>query len=123
MEASSSVMFRTVSLETLSFAMIVLIKNLILSYSFSFFCNSAGILTTTSALTIGENADMTSENLTAQAQTEGFWKPEDGPLDFAKAFASSYEGISLSDKQTPENRLNFMQNMLRSISDGGKTTT
>lgn len=82
----------------------------------------AGFLATSSALTIGQNADMTSENLTAQAQAGGFWKEEDGPIDFVKAFSSQYEGISLSDKQKPENRLNFIQNMLRSISDEGKET-
>lgn len=84
-----------------------------------FFSILAGILATTSTLTIGQNPDLMSDNLTAQAQAEGHWKADDGEFDFAKAFSAEYEGISLSDKQKPDNRLNFMQNMLRSMSDGG----
>jgi len=63
---------------------------------------------------------MTSENLTAQAQSEGMWKAEDGPIDFAKAFGSQYEGISLSDKQKPENRLKYVQNKLKCLTDARK---
>ncbi|KAH3715407.1 hypothetical protein DPMN_058116 [Dreissena polymorpha] len=79
---------------------------------------NAGVLATTSKLTIGTNADITSPDISAYAINGGFWKAEDGPIDFAKAFSSEYGGISLSEKQTPEHRLNYIVNCLNSTNNG-----
>jgi hypothetical protein len=61
---------------------------------------------------------MTSPDIYAHAQNGGFWKAEDGPIDFGKAFSSEYAGISLSEKQTPEQRLNYMVNCLNRSNNG-----
>ncbi|WAQ94174.1 SCRN2-like protein [Mya arenaria] len=63
------------------------------------------VLAVSSSLTIGTDADMTSLDL------------NDYELNFAKAFSADYPGISLSEKQTPGNRLNFVQNSLHSLKD------
>lgn len=62
---------------------------------------------------------MTSENLTAQAQSGGFWKSEDGPINFCKAFSADYPGISLSEKQMPDNRLQCATRSLEAASNEG----
>lgn len=80
---------------------------------------SSGFLVATSTLSIGTDAEMTSENLSTHAQSRGFWKPEDGPVNFAKAFSAEYAGISLSDKQLPENRLKCAKHKLKQASDEG----
>lgn len=81
---------------------------------------TSGILTTSSTLTIGTDADLTSENLDANAAATGNWKLEDGPVNFAKAFSSEYPGISLSDSQQSSNRLKCGQTMLLNSSKQGK---
>lgn len=77
-------------------------------------------LVTTSTLTIGTDAEMTSENLSTQVQGLGYWKAEDGPVHFSKALSAEYPGISLSDKQLPENRLKFAKQKLKQASNEGK---
>ena len=78
-------------------------------------CLPAGILATSSKLQIGKDVDISSPELAEHAQAEGLWKEENGPLDFAQAFSADYAGISLSEKQTPENRLNFINTSLKTI--------
>ncbi|XP_053373762.1 secernin-1-like [Mercenaria mercenaria] len=63
---------------------------------------------------------MTSENLTAQAQSGGFWKSEDGPINFSKAFSAEYPSISLSDKQMPDHRLQCAKSGLETARNEGK---
>lgn len=81
---------------------------------------TSGILTTSSLLTIGTDADLKSEGLKDHAETCGCWKSEDGDLNFAKAFTAEYGGISLSDKQRPENRLQGGRKMLENMTREGK---
>ncbi|WAQ94172.1 SCRN3-like protein [Mya arenaria] len=76
-----------------------------------------GVLAVSSSLTIGTDADMTSLDLSSQAQNSGYWKADDGELNFAKAFSADYPGISLSEKQTPGHRLNFVQDSLHSVKE------
>ncbi|WAQ94176.1 SCRN3-like protein [Mya arenaria] len=76
-----------------------------------------GVLAVSNCLTIGTEADIMSPDILAQAQNGGYWKADDGELNFAKAFSADYPGISLSEKQTPGNRLNFVQNSLHSVKD------
>ena len=63
---------------------------------------------------------MTSDDLSAHAQSTGHWKSYDGPVNFAKAFSANYEGFSLSDAQLPKNRLQSMKDLLNEASDAGK---
>lgn len=82
---------------------------------------TSGFLATTNVLTIETDADLTSDNLVAQAQSCCVWKSEDGPFNFSKAFSAEYPGISLSEKQMPDNRLQFVKRCLESASNEGKT--
>lgn len=82
---------------------------------------TSGFLATTNVLTIETDADLTSDNLAAQAQSCCVWKSEDGPFNFSKAFSAEYPGISLSEKQMPDNRLQFVKRCLESASNEGKT--
>ena len=76
-------------------------------------------MTTSSTLTIGTDADLTSADLTAQAQSTGHWKADNGPVHFKKAFSSEYGGLSLSDAQTADNRLKCGRQMLENASKEG----
>lgn len=82
---------------------------------------TSGFLATTNVLTIETDADLKSDNLSAQAQSCCVWKSEDGPVNFSKAFSAEYPGISLSEKQMPDNRLQFVKRCLESASNEGKT--
>ena len=84
------------------------------------FSLTAGILTVSSTLTIGTDADLKSDGLNDHAETCGCWKSEDGDLNFAKAFATEYGGISLSDSQRPENRLRRGRELLENMTKEGK---
>ena len=91
----------------------------LLSSKICIFSILAGFLTTSSLLTIGTDADLKSEGLENHAETCGCWKSEDGQLNFAKAFTAEYAGISLSDKQRPENRLQYGRKLLENLSTEG----
>ena len=86
---------------------------------FNYFPFTAGILTVSSTLTIGTDADLKSGGLNDHAETCGCWKTEDGDLNFAKAFATEYGGISLSDSQRPENRLQRGRELLENMAKEG----
>jgi hypothetical protein len=66
---------------------------------------SDGVYSMSSILSIGTDYDLSSPGLQEAAQAEGHWKAEDGPLDFTKAYNATFEGLSLSEKQQPANRL------------------
>ncbi|KAL4222116.1 Secernin-2 [Mactra antiquata] len=83
---------------------------------------TSGMLTKSSALSIGTDAEMTLADLSTHAQSAGYWKAEDGPLDFSKAFSAEYAGISLSDKQMPSNRSKTLNDSLDKKSKEGKMT-
>lgn len=61
-----------------------------------------------------------SQGLLETAQGQGFWKPEDGEFDFAKAFSAEYTGMMLTDAQKPENRLQSGKGLMESLSKDGE---
>lgn len=58
-----------------------------------------------SILSLGTDYDLSCPGLAEAAESGGHWKADNGPVDFAKAFNATFEGLSLSDKQQPVNRL------------------
>ena len=72
-----------------------------------------------STLSLGTDYDLSSPGLKEAAVAAGHWKEDSGPLDFAKAFSATFEGLSLSDKQQPTSRLQCGRALLQDKAKGG----
>lgn len=83
---------------------------------------TGGVCAMSSTLTIGTDYDLSSPGLKETAESSGHWKAENGEVDFAKAFNATFEGLSLSEKQQPTNRLQCGTELLQSKAKAGKIT-
>lgn len=54
--------------------------------------SSEGVRNISNQLSIGTKIDAMSEGLKEYAQSKGWWQPEDGDFDFAKAFSAPTGG-------------------------------
>ncbi|KAK7108928.1 secernin-2-like [Littorina saxatilis] len=81
-----------------------------------------GVYAMSSILSLGTDYDLSCPGLAEAAESGGHWKADNGPVDFAKAFNATFEGLSLSDKQQPVNRLRCGKALLEDKAKTGKVT-
>jgi len=67
-------------------------------------------------LSIETDMDAKSAGLENEAESAGHWKADMGLFNFSKAFNAEFSGLSLSEKQLPDNRLKKGQELLDSNS-------
>ena len=60
-----------------------------------------------------------SPGLKEHAQSKGYWKPDDGDFDFAKAYSDSFEETELKDKDRPQNRQQWGTKLMKDLSAEG----
>ena len=72
-----------------------------------------------STLSVGADYDLSSPGLREAAQSAGHWRHESGPVDFARAFSAAFQGLSLSSKQQPANRLAVGRALLQAKAKDG----
>jgi hypothetical protein len=50
----------------------------------------------------------------------GYWKPEEGPFDFAKVFSDSFEETELKEGERPFSRQTWGTRLLQDFSKEGR---
>lgn len=66
-----------------------------------------------SVLSIGTDYDLSSPGLKEEAEKSGHWKGDSGEVNFAQAFNATFAGLSLSERQQPQNRLRCGRQLLQ----------
>ncbi|XP_013399097.1 secernin-2 [Lingula anatina] len=79
---------------------------------------TSGVHNISNLLTIGTEIDAMSAGLKEHAEKNGYWKPEDGPLDFAKAYAIP-PTIPLPPIAEPQRRLTCGKELMEKYAEGG----
>ncbi|KAK2182169.1 hypothetical protein NP493_364g02058 [Ridgeia piscesae] len=80
---------------------------------------TSGFRNISNFLTIGTKIDAMSANLKEHAQSNGYWKPEDGEFDFAKAYSGAIpSGAGFSAAASPERRYEGGQKLLKQLTEG-----
>ncbi|XP_069110921.1 secernin-3-like [Argopecten irradians] len=79
---------------------------------------TSGVHNISGVLSIGTEMDLTSPALTDAAISAGYWKADQGPLDFAKAFEAEFSGLSLAETQLPRNRLKKGRELMEKVDKG-----
>ena len=62
-----------------------------------------------------------SANCKEFAQSKGWWKPEDGEFDFAKAYADDYSDPEAKSSDRPCGRFEWGKHLLEKKSANGET--
>ena len=70
-------------------------------------------------LTIRTKIDAMSAGLKEHAQSKGWWSPDRGEFDFAKAYSSGFEETELAPEETPYGRQLCGTRLLQEKSKGG----
>ncbi|OWF42481.1 secernin-3-like [Mizuhopecten yessoensis] len=83
---------------------------------------TSGIHNISSALSISTEIDLTSPGLTEAAISGGYWKAEQGALDFTQAFSAEFTGLSLAETQLPSNRVKRGKELMEKVVDKGNFT-
>ncbi|XP_060079716.1 secernin-3-like [Ylistrum balloti] len=81
---------------------------------------TSGVLNISSALSITTEMDLSSAGLTEAAISAGYWKADQGNLNFAQAFDAEFSGLSLAETQLPNNRVKRGKELMEKIVDKGK---
>ena len=83
-------------------------------------CPPGGVRNISNQLTIRTKIDKMSEGLKEHAQAKGWWSPDDGEFDFAKAYSSDFEETELAPGETPSGRQLCGTKLLQEKSKGGE---
>ncbi|KAK6172085.1 hypothetical protein SNE40_018043 [Patella caerulea] len=81
---------------------------------------TSGTHNITSMLSIESDFDLCSDGLQDEAEKAGLYKPDQGDFNFFKTFHSSFSGLSLSEKQQAENRLEQGKQLLQTLAKPGE---
>ena len=83
-------------------------------------CPPGGVRNISNQLTIRTKIDKMSVELKEHAQAKGWWSPDAGEFDFAKAYSSDFEETELAPGETPSGRQLCGTKLLQEKSKGGE---